>query len=186
MANERRYSEQEVRAILERAVRREGADGLSHEDLLEAAREVGISSGAVEEAAREVEEGRTLELARERILARRRSGFVSHLWAFVSVQVVLFAINLLTSPGHWWFVYPLLGWGLALVLSARAAFSKEVSDGKLLREMARSSVSRLLTPALGRAATPRRRVQADAGNYADLESDEGTSEAGRMRRRRKR
>jgi 2TM domain len=142
MADERRYSDQEVRAILDRAVRQDPAEGLSHDDLLEAAREVGISSGAVEQAALEVEQGRELERARERVLARRRVGFVSHLWSFVSVQVLLFAINMVTSPGHWWFMYALLGWGVGLLLSARAALSKEVSERNLLREVARSSASR--------------------------------------------
>ena len=49
--------------------------------------------------------------------ARRRAeakfGFFVHAVVFVAVMVLLVAINLLTSPGVLWFIWPLGGWGLA-------------------------------------------------------------------------
>lgn len=139
MADERRYSEREVRAILERAAQHEHSDGLSHEDLLATAREAGLSVEAVEQAALEIEGLRAQDEARERILARRKAGFYSHLWAFIGVQVFLLALNLLTSPEYLWFLFPLLGWGLGLFFSARHGFSKQVSDHAISREIARSA-----------------------------------------------
>jgi hypothetical protein len=161
MTTERRYSEQEVRAILERALRQDRADGLSHGDLLDAAGEAGISRDAVEQAALEVEATRSLDVARERIIARRRASFFSHLWAYVGVQVFLIAINLLTSPQYLWFVFPLLGWGLGVFFSARHGLSKEVSERQLQREVARLPAS----PRRLAAALPQRSRQ--AGQSAD-------------------
>jgi hypothetical protein len=138
MADERRYSEREVRAILERAIQHEPSDGLTHGDLLAAAREAGISGEAVEKAALELDGLRAQDEARDRILARRRAGFFSHLWAFIGVQLFLLALNLLTSPQYLWFLFPLLGWGLGLFFAARHGLSKTVSDRALSREVSRA------------------------------------------------
>ncbi|WP_418000783.1 2TM domain-containing protein [Lentibacillus amyloliquefaciens] len=43
--------------------------------------------------------------------------FYIHLTVFTLVNIMLIAINILTyeQSGHWWFFYPLLGWGIGLV-----------------------------------------------------------------------
>ncbi len=46
------------------------------------------------------------------------SGFKQQLAVYVVVNGGLAALNLLNQPSHLWFVYPLAGWGLALVLKA--------------------------------------------------------------------
>ena len=46
--------------------------------------------------------------------AKREAAFRRHLASFVVVNAFLFALNILTSPGHLWAVYPLLGWGIGL------------------------------------------------------------------------
>ena len=40
----------------------------------------------------------------------------------------LLAINLLSSPGHWWFYWPMLGWGIGLAAHdfAQAVCAPEV------------------------------------------------------------
>lgn len=35
---------------------------------------------------------------------------------FICVNVILFFVNMLTNPHHLWFIYPLLGWGLILLI----------------------------------------------------------------------
>lgn len=45
-------------------------------------------------------------------------------FVYVLVNVVLIAVNLIYSPGHYWFVYPLLGWGLALAIQALVVFRR--------------------------------------------------------------
>jgi hypothetical protein len=160
MAEERRYSEREVRAILERAAQHEHSDGLSHGDLLSAAREAGIDPAAVEKAAQEIEGLHARDEARERILARRKAGFYSHLWAFIGVQVFLLAINLLTSPDYFWFLFPLLGWGLGLFFSARHGFSKQVSDHAISRELVRSRVVSTASRVVNAIAQPSAKIRA--------------------------
>lgn len=52
-------------------------------------------------------------------LATRRAdmklGFRAHALAYAIVNAGLFAINMATTPGEWWFYWPLLGWGLGLI-----------------------------------------------------------------------
>lgn len=42
-------------------------------------------------------------------------GFRIHAIVYVAVNLLLVAINLLTTPGHLWFFWPLAGWGLGLI-----------------------------------------------------------------------
>ncbi|HET9954193.1 MAG TPA: 2TM domain-containing protein [Polyangiaceae bacterium] len=136
--SERRYTDAEVRAILDRALRSDLSRGVSHDQLLSVAAEVGISREALEAAALDVEEGRETEQARDRILKRRRRAFLNHLWTFLGVQAFLIAVNLLTIPYYLWFLYPLMGWGLGLFFHARYGLSKEVSEKAIQRELKRS------------------------------------------------
>jgi fatty acid desaturase len=57
--------------------------------------------------------------------ARRRvetiKGFYVHLVIFVAVMIMLFVINLMTSP-TWWVQWPLLGWGVGLAAHAAVVF----------------------------------------------------------------
>ena len=49
-------------------------------------------------------------------------GFYFHLISYVLVNVFLIVINLLTSPEYLWFFWPLLGWGIGLVIHAFSVF----------------------------------------------------------------
>lgn len=46
---------------------------------------------------------------------RRVVGFYAHLAAYVGVNAMLVVINLLTSPGVFWAIWPILGWGVKVV-----------------------------------------------------------------------
>ena len=58
--------------------------------------------------------------AKERVTVLR--GFYGHLGVYVMVNLGLLLINLLTSPGTLWFIWPLMGWGIAIVLHAARVF----------------------------------------------------------------
>jgi len=58
--------------------------------------------------------------AKERVTALR--GFYVHLTVYVIINLGLFAINMLASPGSLWFFWPLMGWGIAIVLHALRVF----------------------------------------------------------------
>jgi hypothetical protein len=69
---------------------------------------------------------------RELFTDRRKRGFLVHLFVYVAVNALLIAINLLSSPGYYWFLFPLIGWGLLLAAHAYAAFYRRrtaVSSG---------------------------------------------------------
>ena len=43
-------------------------------------------------------------------------GFHRHLVSYLCVNVFLFIVNFLTSPGEWWFVWVAGLWGIGLVI----------------------------------------------------------------------
>lgn len=49
-------------------------------------------------------------------------GFYSHLFAYVLVNAFLIIVNHLTSPGYYWFWWPLFGWGIGLAIHAATTF----------------------------------------------------------------
>ncbi len=57
---------------------------------------------------------------KERVEALR--GFYIHLTVYVIVNLGLFFINMMTSPETLWFIWPLMGWGIAIVLHALRVF----------------------------------------------------------------
>lgn len=60
------------------------------------------------------------EQARERI--EELKGYYSHLAAYIAVNLFLFGLNMATSPGHLWFIYPLLGWGIGVAIHTAEVF----------------------------------------------------------------
>ena len=57
--------------------------------------------------------------ARARVAAKL--SFFLHLAVYVAVNVLLVAINLLTTPEHLWFYWPMLGWGLGVIFHGAVA-----------------------------------------------------------------
>ena len=53
---------------------------------------------------------------------KRKRGFLIHLFVYLAVNALLIVVNLLYSPGYYWFLFPLVGWGVALAAHAYAAF----------------------------------------------------------------
>ncbi|MDU8928726.1 2TM domain-containing protein [Alisedimentitalea sp. MJ-SS2] len=54
--------------------------------------------------------------------AKAKYGFFVHVAVFVVVMVLLIAINVLTLPETNWTIWPLMGWGLAVVLHGLRVF----------------------------------------------------------------
>lgn len=46
---------------------------------------------------------------------RRDRGFVIHFTTYVAVNLSLLLINLFVDRAHFWFFWPLAGWGLGLL-----------------------------------------------------------------------
>ncbi len=119
----RRYTTDEVSSIVRRALNgRAGADTVSHADLLETARDLGIDTDRLAAAIQEQDELGDIEEACETWRRRRKQKFVhEHLRAYLIVNGFLMALDLLVSGGSW-FYFPMLGWGIGLAFDAADAF----------------------------------------------------------------
>jgi hypothetical protein len=75
----------------------------------------------------------TDDLELRRLAVRRadmKLAFRSHLFAYVIVNAGLVAINLLTSPGYFWAIWPIIGWGVGLAAHAVTVYM----DGEGMRD----------------------------------------------------
>ena len=58
--------------------------------------------------------------AKERVEAIK--GLYIHLTVYVVVNLILFSINMIVSPDGLWFLWPLMGWGVGVVIHALSVF----------------------------------------------------------------
>lgn len=78
--------------------------------------------------------------------ARRKLGFMWHFAVFAMAQLAMFQINMSYSPDTHWFVWPLGGWGAALLMHAFATFqgagmSEDMIEAEIEREMRKRGVA---------------------------------------------
>ena len=52
------------------------------------------------------------------------TGFYIHLAIFILVMILMFVVNRTVTPELWWVQWPLLGWGLGVVLHGVAVFGQ--------------------------------------------------------------
>ncbi len=74
----------------------------------------------------------TYEEAKERV--QELKGFYQHLVVYALGNVFLFVVNVLTSPGNWWFYWPLFGWGICIVIHWASVFWRGGLWGKAWEE----------------------------------------------------
>jgi hypothetical protein len=137
MAGDRRYREDEVRAIIDRALEAQTEAGLSREDLEAIGAGVGLSPEAIANAARDIDQARLDQVVRQRVTGARRRGVLAHAFIFLALNACLFLVNYLTTPGQWWVLFPIFVWGLALLLHAGFGLGATVSAKRLSRERSR-------------------------------------------------
>jgi len=58
-----------------------------------------------------------------RRIAKKRVEFRDHLIVYIIVNAFLFTINMLTVPQFWWFLFPLIFWGIGVAFHWREAYS---------------------------------------------------------------
>ncbi|ESU22391.1 hypothetical protein FEDK69T_23760 [Flavobacterium enshiense DK69] len=69
-----------------------------------------------------------LEQAKKRV--QEIKGFYGHLAAYVGVNIFFLAVNLLASPKHLWFFWPMLGWGIGVAMHGLRVFNYMPFFGK--------------------------------------------------------
>ncbi len=116
------YTASDVQAILGRALARQHRSESSETQLIEMAEELGIDPATLDQAKLDWSaEYREAELRRS-FDQKQQQEFKSHLITYLIVNAGLVGLNIVTPDTHPWSLYPLLGWGIAVVLDAAATF----------------------------------------------------------------
>lgn len=124
------------------------------------------------------EESKTRKTSEEKAVEAMQD-FLQHLGAFVIVNVMLVLINVVTSPGDWWFPWVTFFWGVGLAFHAYDVFVGENKD------LARRMVARRMsgpTTAVERPAPSAARPAAPAP-HSEIAAivEEGNTLVDRMR-----
>jgi|GEM_PF-531602 len=140
----RRFSRDQVDAILRRAIERQGgvssSASLSMKDLIETARELGIDPESVRAAADDHAANFELEEARQAYLKHQKKKYYEHLRSYVTVNAVLMILCFFMDAD--WFIFVLGGWGIGLFFDTVNTFwpkERDIEKGtrKFLQQRAR-------------------------------------------------
>jgi serine/threonine-protein kinase len=161
---ETRFGEGTVKAVIGKALSLENQGGYSKSELKDAALELGISEAALEEAASVIRAEKARALGEkadaklvERILVRRRRGFIHHFIAYLGINAIIAMPGLMhASAGKLWpFFIPAIAWGIGLAIHALRALSSYV-DPREIREEIRREEREIAKDAARRAALAER------------------------------
>lgn len=110
------YNSEEMQQILEVAFRRKQQGEYTREQIIEIASELGVSPESLQTAEKEWLT-KNIKVKQEQMSnGQQRKGFKSHLLIFIAINAFLVILNLVVTPGYFWAIYPILGWGLGLLL----------------------------------------------------------------------
>jgi hypothetical protein len=181
------FSTSEVQAVLSRALERQaqGSPKLGFDDLLAVAAEVGIDTGSLREASRELRKASVDNAPRDAWLRRQRRDLRRHagVYAIVNAAILVLGLVLLPFTPWWLWFIPLLGWGVGLAIHALIALTANEDDWleheegmQMWREGKRRKHERRLAE-LRSSARPRRLEAADDKlRIAELDRDSTAEE----------
>src|SRR5690349_24807864 len=97
----RTYTDDEVDAILKRALERQQAqaDGLGHDELVAAAKEMGLDESAIDRAVDEVEREHDARALVSEVKTRKRGRFLRHLFVFAVIVGGLLGLHAIGIVG---------------------------------------------------------------------------------------
>jgi hypothetical protein len=118
----RTYSKEEVASILSRGLDRQHEGGrISHDELLETAREIGMTTLEIEAAVADEARLRAEQMEIEEQHERAVRSFLKHLISFVVASVLVVVIAVRMTGGAWWFI-GVAAWALAVAVHAARTF----------------------------------------------------------------
>ncbi len=88
-------------------------------------------------------EDKQYQQARKRVKEKKK--FYNHLSTYLVMGGFFFLVNYFSSPGTWWFYWPMLGWGIGIAmhylkvfgLTAAGIGTKEWEEKEMRKEMRR-------------------------------------------------
>ncbi|MFG6101500.1 2TM domain-containing protein [Leptothoe sp. EHU-05/26/07-4] len=109
------YSAEQVQQILVTAMGQRQEDGFSRSQLIEMATDLGISPEVLQQAEQTLQQ---VPVPKQSVSmqASKRQKFQQSLKTYAVVNAFLLALNVTLSGTITWAIYPLLGWGLGLLL----------------------------------------------------------------------
>jgi hypothetical protein len=175
----RRYTREQVDAILGRALREQHDEsGMTHEELVAAAKEVGVSAEQIERAARDVKDGQEIEQRVAVHMRKRWRAFGTHLVSYLLVMAFLGFVNFMTT-GYPWVVWPAAGWGLGLAFHLLGLLSGDPE--KIERKIRKREQKRVR--AFHADSGVRVQVQEERQPLAEDDDDEAEGYAAERRRK---
>lgn len=157
----RSYTDDEVEAIFRRALERQqtAGEGFGREELVAAAREMGLDEAALDHAAREVEKERSEEALRLAVQRKKRERWLRHLVSYLVIAGGLLGMHLAGMAGVW-VIWMAFIWGSFLALhtfgTLRGPSEEEIGKARRRRDR------RARRAAKARARAERRRQRAEA------------------------
>ena len=116
------YSEDEAHELLHLASQQSISSGMSRDELLRAAMEMGISPEAIQRAEEELQRKREQDIQQEREKELRkefekynRSKFMGNVGSYLSTCTILVAIWFITGRHYFWPGWVIFFWGLSVV-----------------------------------------------------------------------
>jgi len=115
----RQYTHEEAASILARVLDRQSGEGgrISHDELLETARDIGVTTLELEEEVVAEVKLRAELLVREEQRQRALRQLLRHIAVYVVIGAFCFVIDVRVTGGVWYF-WVLLVWGVAVALHA--------------------------------------------------------------------
>ncbi len=92
-------------------------------------------------------ESEKYKLAQKRV--KQKKNFYRHLSVYLVMSTFFFLVNYLSSPGVWWFYWPMLGWGIGVAIQYVNVFgltgaglgTPEWEERQMNKEMDRLGIS---------------------------------------------
>ncbi|AFY45662.1 2TM domain-containing protein [Nostoc sp. PCC 7107] len=119
------FRPEDVQQILQRAMADKQQEDFSEQQLQEMAAELGISFVSLQTAQQQWQQEKEIMKRRQTSNSHRLQKIKPHLISFLVVNLFLIVLNLVVSPGYFWAIYPLLGWGLGLALHAASVYLQQ-------------------------------------------------------------
>jgi len=152
----RDYTNEEAASIITRVLERQNGEGgrISHDELLETARDIGVTTLELEEAVVEATNLRAEIIVRGEQRERAKRRLLRHVVAFVVLGSLGFVLAARITGGTW-YLWVLLAWSLAVALhAARVLLPSEVDRQLKARDAGRTqSIGRDGKLELGRGAS---------------------------------
>jgi uncharacterized membrane protein (DUF2068 family) len=140
----RQYTTEEAASIITRVLDRQNGEGgrISHDELLETARDIGVTTLELEAAVVEEAKLRAAQLVREEQRERALRLWIRHLVVYVVLGAFCFVLAVRVTGGDFYF-WVLLVWGLIVALHAVRVFLPSDVDRRLSAAGAASKRARV-------------------------------------------